>query len=206
MNTASEIVIEAIQFVLITIIFVTGNFFKKAWKSSDAFFEEKAKNYATKQDIQDITTKTEQIQNKFKEELVCFEKDLQFKYNLYEKQYTELYADLYLLLSKSNAIKNLFNAIDDEIDLTEVSIVEYQGESESSILVEMLELIERKKEYATPLLVEVSSNLVALKNQYDTGLLDENYNNIQNDLKKKLSKIIVQDYNSLRKHLQLPIV
>lgn len=56
-----------------------------------SYFDEKGKNLATKQDIAEITRKTEEVQKEFKEGFELFSSDVRFKYDFFYKQYSELY-------------------------------------------------------------------------------------------------------------------
>ena len=65
------------------------------------YLNEKAKNLATKQDIEEITRKTESIQKEFKESFEIFSSDVEFKYDFYFKQYSILYSHLYSIITQS---------------------------------------------------------------------------------------------------------
>ena len=63
--------------------------------------QEKGRNIATKQDIQEITRKTEEVQQEFRKDIEKYNSDLHFKYDYYYKQYTELYCYLYAIVVQS---------------------------------------------------------------------------------------------------------
>ena len=82
--------------VLIVMVLVARFFWKQLVdKTIPSYMEEKGKNLATKQDVEEITRKTEQVQKEFKEDFERFTTDIHFKNDFYSQQYEELYADLY---------------------------------------------------------------------------------------------------------------
>ena len=76
--------------VEIILVFLLGLFIKNFLPS---YMEEKGKNLATKEDIEAITRKTEEVQKEFKEGFELFSSDVRFKYDFYFKQYSELTAN-----------------------------------------------------------------------------------------------------------------
>jgi len=83
-------------------VFLLGLFIKDYLPS---YMDEKGKNLATKEDIKEITRKTEEVQKEFKEGFELFSSDLQFKYNFYFKQYAELYSKLYSIIIQSEYVR-----------------------------------------------------------------------------------------------------
>lgn len=71
-----------------------------------SYMQEKGKNLATKQDIQEITRKTEEVQKEFKESFQLFSTDVQLKYDFHFKQYSELYSKLYSIIIQSEYMRN----------------------------------------------------------------------------------------------------
>lgn len=71
-----------------------------------SYMEEKGKNLATKEDIAEITEKTEEVQRQFREKFELFSSDVRFKYDFYYKQYSELYCDLYKIVIQSEYIRH----------------------------------------------------------------------------------------------------
>lgn len=65
------------------------------------YMEEKGKNLATKEDVAEITRKTEEVQKEFKETFEQFSSDLHFKYDFHYKQYSMLYCKLYAIIIQS---------------------------------------------------------------------------------------------------------
>ena len=79
-----------------------SNFLKK---HSHHIWRKKGKNLATKQDIEEITRKTEQVQKEFKEAFELFSSDVKFKYDYNYKQYSELYCKLYAFVIQSEYVR-----------------------------------------------------------------------------------------------------
>lgn len=65
------------------------------------YMEEKGKNIATKEDIQEITTKTEAVKVAFQKEFDEFSRENRFKNEYHYKQLSELYSKLYAIVSQS---------------------------------------------------------------------------------------------------------
>ena len=79
------------------------------------YLNEKSKNLATKQDIEEITRKTESIQKEFKESFEIFSSDVEFKYDFYFKQYSILYSHLYSIVTQSEYLR-YFSKISEKKD------------------------------------------------------------------------------------------
>ncbi len=94
------IVIVVVCQIIITII---GGWFLKNY--FPAYMEEKGKNLATKEDIQEITRKTEEVEDEFKKNFELFSSDVRFKYDFYFKQYSELYSKLYAFVMQSEYVR-----------------------------------------------------------------------------------------------------
>lgn len=73
--------------------------FIKNWLPS--YMEEKGKNLATKEDIAEITRKTEEVGKEFKEKFEEFSSDLHFKQDYLYRQFSELYSKLYSIIIQS---------------------------------------------------------------------------------------------------------
>lgn len=84
-------------------VFLLGLFVKNYLPS---YMDEKGKNLATKEDIQEITRKTEEVQQEFRENFELFSSDVQFKYDFYYKQYSELYCKLYAIIIQSEYVRH----------------------------------------------------------------------------------------------------
>ena len=207
--------------LLYLMIIIAGLIIKKIWDSSNSYFNEKAKNYATKQDIEEITRKTESVQIEFKQKLEEFEADLSFKYNFYEKQYTLLYSNLYRMISYSNSIIYFGLNIEKDNEYKNVPIAEFNLDNEEEYenraaiicsdsnesnehtsITNILELVENNVMYASPQLIDICMALCYLRKRDDLSNNDM-YNESVIKLRKKLVEVIVKDYNWLRNQLRL---
>lgn len=88
------------------ILFLGGLYFKNMLPS---YFDEKGKNLATKEDIAEITRKTEEVQNEFREGFELFSSDVRFKYDFSYKRYSELYCSLYAIVMQSEYLRHFFD-------------------------------------------------------------------------------------------------
>lgn len=95
-------------------VFLLGLFLKNYLPS---YMDEKGKNLATKEDVQEITRKTEEVQKEFKEGFELFSSDVQFKYDFYFKQYSELYSKLYAIIIQSEYVRH-FTRLNDKKDIS----------------------------------------------------------------------------------------
>lgn len=84
------------------IVFIATLFIKNFFPS---YMNEKGKNLATKEDIQEITKKTEEIQSEFKQQFELFSSDVRFKYSFYYEQYSKLYCKLYAIIAQSEYVR-----------------------------------------------------------------------------------------------------
>lgn len=66
-----------------------------------SYIEKKGGNPATKEDVKEITRRTEEVQQEFRQEMARFSKDPEFKHDFYYKQYDGLYSFLYAIVSQS---------------------------------------------------------------------------------------------------------
>ena len=86
------------EILLAVAVFLIGLFVKNYLPS---YMDEKGKNLATKEDIEEITRKTEEVQQEFREGFELFSNDVKFKYDFFYKQYSELYCKLYAIIIQS---------------------------------------------------------------------------------------------------------
>lgn len=92
-----------------------------------SYISAKAENLATKEDIQEITRKTEEVQQEFRENLEVFASDMHFKYDYYYKQYCELYSNLYGVIIQSEYVRYFLKLSDDmDISFDEAPFIEIQ--------------------------------------------------------------------------------
>ena len=90
------------QYILLVVVLIIENIIILVFEHSvPSYLKKKGENIATKQDIAEITKKTEEIQRDFKENLTRFSSDLKFKYDYYYKQYSDLYCILYAMIVES---------------------------------------------------------------------------------------------------------
>ncbi len=95
-----------------------------------SYMNKKGENLATKEDIAEITKKTEEVQKEFKEQFELFSSDIEFKYNFYVRQYSELYCFLYAIVIQSEYVRFFLDKKDgksipfDEAPFIEVSPTE----------------------------------------------------------------------------------
>lgn len=186
---------------------------EKMWSSLDTYFDEKAKNLATKQDITEITIKTEQVQADFHKILGEFDADLEFKYKFYEKQYSEFYSLLYCMVCESESLRYILrNLSDEQIVFDEVPIVEYEvdndgnenQETKKTICEKMLDLILDKYVYASPALMKSACALINIQNYSGTVGNEKQKKLLEYQLKANMIKTILKDYHWLRQQLHLP--
>ena len=90
------------QYLLLIVLLILETIIILVFRHSiPSYLEKKGENLATKQDVAEITRKTELIQKEFKEDLTRFSSDIKFKYDFYYKQYSELYCTLYAIVVQS---------------------------------------------------------------------------------------------------------
>lgn len=108
--------------VEIILVFLLGLFIKNLLPS---YMDEKGKNLATKEDIEAITRKTEEVQKEFKEGFELFSSDVRFKYDFYFKQYSELYSKLYGIVMQSEYVRHFIRINDgQEVSFDEAPFLE----------------------------------------------------------------------------------
>lgn len=97
------------EIILALAVFLLGLFTKNYLPS---YMDEKGKNLATKEDIEEITRKTEEVQKEFKEGFELFANDVKFKYDFYYKQYADLYCKLYAIIIQSEYVRHFIELTD----------------------------------------------------------------------------------------------
>ena len=191
---------------------VIAEVIKKMWASLNTYFDEKAKNLATKQDITEITAKTEQVQAEFHKILGQFDADLKFKYEFYEKQYKELYALLYCMVCESESLRYILtNLSSEQIVFGEVPIMEYEIDNNGSdkqeiketICEKMLNLILDQYVYASPTLMKSACALANIEKYLGTVDNEEQKKLLEYELKAKIVRTTLKDYHWLRQQLRL---
>lgn len=182
-------------------------YISKIKEYSDSFFNEKAKNLATKQDIGEITRKTEEVKTEFKELQDLFQADLKFKYDFMEKQYRELYADIYYLICQSEARRRVLNITDNNYIFEEVPFVEYSqtvGTINPKEWNQILTIIETHKVYASPRVLKLYALFKTINSQNLNAMeFSEKLKEVEVRVKKKLIETILKDFQELRIRLKL---
>lgn len=92
--------------ILEVIAFVSVGLIIKNYLPS--YLDEKGKNLATKEDIAEITRRSEEVQDEYRREYEKFSSDMKFKYDFYYKQYIELYTKLYSIICQSEYLRRFF--------------------------------------------------------------------------------------------------
>lgn len=91
--------------------------------------KEKGKNLATKEDVEEITKKTEEVKIEFQKEMAKFSNDISFENEYSYKQYAQLYAKLYAIVTQSEYIRFFLNKYYDKgLSFEEVPFLELNKE------------------------------------------------------------------------------
>lgn len=133
----------AILILEILILFLIGLFAKNYLPS---YMNKKGENLATKEDVEEITRKTEEVQKEFREKFEEFSSDMEFKYDFFYRQYSELYCKLYAIVIQSEYVRHFLEVNDgktitfEEAPFLEISPIhrttttwEIKGTSNSSV-------------------------------------------------------------------------
>ncbi len=200
-------IFDIIAYILICLVVVIGAHIRA---SLDAYFTEKARNWATKQDIDEITTRTEIVQTKFHEIEKRFDADLAFKYQFYEKQYKELYSELYQKVCKSETLRYILNNLAGQhMFFSDFPVADLDREMDGisnqttvkAIVKEIVDLVNQKHIYASSELMKVVCMLENMERCEDCLNQKERTERTRILFKMKLMNIIVEDYNWLRREL-----
>lgn len=219
---------EWIQVICNAVItFLFGLFLSKYLPT---YMSEKGKNLATKEDIKEITEKTEEVKNEFNQSFEYFSSDVQFKYEFYYKQYSELYCKLYSIVIQSEYTRYL-SKIDREIEIAfnDVPFIEVSPTNRNTITYEikkgespkvsksvekietpisqfnkktLCEFIIDKGEYATQELLKIAISYRYVSEQ-DYNLMTDTTKKEELSLIRDMVLCIVKDYNNLRKELKM---
>ena len=189
--------------LLYVIVGVIIRILAKARKALDKYIEKKAEGLATKQDISEITVKTEEVRAEFHKILEKFDADLKFKYQFYEEQYKELYSELYQKICRSEALRFILNSLEGtHLDSNDIPIVEYESENDV-INQEMIKLIQEKHIYASPELLGLACKMERIEDYTDSVDTEDKAKELECELKRNMVKVIIKDYRWLRQQLQL---
>lgn len=110
------LVILILEILIAIAVFLIGLLTKNYLPS---YMDEKGKNLATKEDIEEITRKTEGIQQEFRKGFEMFSNDVKFKYDFFYKQYSELYCKLYAIVIQSEYVRHF-------IELTDKKVISFE--------------------------------------------------------------------------------
>ena len=92
------------------------------------YLKKKGENLATKEDIKKITEITEDVQKEFREQFELFSSDVQFKYDFYYKQYSELYCHLYSIVIQSEYLRYFLSLCGNEFEFNKYPFLELYSE------------------------------------------------------------------------------
>jgi len=121
-----------LSIIEIIALFLFGLFIKNYFPS---YMDEKGKNLATKEDIAEITRKSEEVQDEFRREYEKFSSDMKFKYDFYYKQYIELYTKLYSIICQSEYLRRFFLLLNGtEFKFNEIPFIEIRKTEKVSTL------------------------------------------------------------------------
>lgn len=173
-----------------------------------SYFGEKGKNLATKEDIAGITKTTESVKAEVQKEFEKFDMDLKFKYQLYEKQYRELYAELFLDICQSEALRWRINYEEgQQMEFKDVPIVterevQVAGRLQETELLTCRKIVDSVKKnyfYASPKLTKISCMLNGMIQHAE----DQEVSEKEVQLRINLVETILRDYCWLREQLRL---
>lgn len=201
---------ELIDIVLILFLLIFSRIAHKIWKALDSYLIKKAENYATKQDVTQITKRTEEIQSEFYKIRSEFDTDLNFRYGFYENQYKELYSQLYILICKSEALRYILKKVsEDSYEFRTFPIVEYASsydEKESRdkpVIEKIIELVLQKHIYSSPELIKLVCTFEAVNNYEKRIEMEEQIVQLEKKLKIEIIEVISKDFYWLRDKLHL---
>ena len=106
-----EYIMLIINVSVLLFMILLGLFIKNYLPS---YMDEKGKNLATKEDIKEITLKSESVLQDFRKEFLNFSVDKGFKHDFYFKQYSELYTKLYAIVCQSEYVRHFLKIRDED--------------------------------------------------------------------------------------------
>ena len=170
-----------------------------------SYMDEKGKNLATKEDIQEITRKTEEVQKEFKEGFEYFSSDLRFKYDFYHKQYSELYSKIYAIVIQSEYVRRFIQITKGQ----EHSFEEIETPISQFNKRQLCDYIIENGEYATQELLKIAVSYRFAYSHYEGNPEVKNSScaDAANDEEFRLIRdmvcCIVKEYNYFRKELKM---
>ena len=196
---------------LISVGLIIGNYLP-------SYTKEKGKNLATKEDIKEITKKTEEVKQEFNEKFGEFSKKLDFKYRFYEEQMINLYSNLYAMIAQSEYLRYFIreyrnkNVSFDEAPFWEVKKGKQHQKTEDDVTrvrkIEIANEIIKNSKYAENRLLKLAVAYRYINKNYsngDTSHLEEKrkYDIEEIKLLGAMLKLIIKKYNFLARELGL---
>lgn len=198
-----------------------------------SYTKEKGKNLATKEDIKEITKKTEEVKHEFNEKFGEFSKKLDFKYRFYEEQMINLYSNLYAMIAQTEYLRyfvKVYEKVDipfDKAPFLEVNQTTHHQRINiftREVLVD--EIIKKENEVTKVKKIEIANEIIKNSKYANNRLLklavayryvNQNYSNGNKDhLEEKrkydleeikligaIIKLIIKEYNFLARELGL---
>ncbi|MDU7725172.1 hypothetical protein [Clostridium perfringens] len=210
--------------------FILGLFVKSFFPK---YMEKKAENLATKEDIKEITKKTEEVKQDFNEKFGEFSKKLDFKYRFYEEQMINLYSNLYAMVAQSEYLRyfvKVYRKLDIPFDKAPFLEVKQTTQHKkinirtNEVLLD--EIIKKENEVTKVKKIEIANEIIKNSKYANNRLLklavayryaNQNYSNGNKDhLEEKrkydleeikligaIIKLIIKEYNFLARELGL---
>lgn len=211
----------AIYILLALASFFIGLFVKDFFPS---YMKKKGDNLATKEDVAEITQKTEDVKQQFQKDFATFSNTLKFRNEYASEQYVNLYAKLYVIIIQSEYCRKFIQDIQgvnttfEEHPYIEISPTRRQTTTFSSAGVQgheeiietdisntnkkkLFELVIDNSQYASQELLKIAVAYRFVHSMYGPAETDD-VNEEEVRLLKKLLKCIVREYNEVRKSLQ----
>jgi len=200
------------------------------------YIGEKGKNLATKEDIAEITRKSEEVQDEFRREYEKFNIDLNFKYDFYYKQLTELYTQLYAIICQSEYLRRFFLLLNgSKLEFDDAPFIEIHKTTSTSTLKahntisnvkqeikhdeitgfckkEIVDLIIKKGEFASQKLLKLAVAYRFAFDNYSGSKTSSNSDivkvadNEEIALITEIVKTIIREFNILRKELRIEYI
>jgi hypothetical protein len=215
---------------LIVVSFILGLIIKSYLPS---YAKEKGKNLATKQDIQLITQKTEEVKQIFQRDMTIFSNELTFRNDFAFQRYSLLYTELYAIVIQSEYIRFFYQKNGQEFDFEQFPFLEsgssqikrvndlFTGELISEEVTNIIndvtsankkalyEFIIKNGQYASPMLLKLAVSYRYTYGNYsgtknlDDRKLRDAFDSAEIALLADLIKTIVREYNEMRKTVNL---
>ena len=213
----------------IVCVFLLGLFIKKYLPG---YMDQKGKNLATKQDIKEITKRTEEVKILFQKEMEVFSSDLTFTNDYAFNRYSILYAKIYGIVIQSEYVRFFFkkhnkgNLNFEDYPFLELTRTEerqrinlstgvstlleetpIEDEMTSFNKKQLSDYIIEHGEYASPKLLKLAIAHRYAWSHYAGKLESQTdtdaFNNSEFELIKEIVKTIIMEYNEMRKIVKL---